>query len=75
MADQVDSRWTWPQVQRLRDTLEKAQRAETAQTHEDHEACYPVFMERVLRTIFKDRYQPALLEQVSAYELQVENAI
>lgn len=75
LAARHDDQWTWPRVQRLRDDLERAQRQETSRSFEDHEACYPLFMEQALRTIFGPGYQPALLDEVTAYEIAVENSM
>ncbi|MBE0582416.1 MAG: hypothetical protein IH612_01495, partial [Desulfofustis sp.] len=62
-------------VQACRDRLEKEQRQETAQLFEDHEACYPVFMERTLREIFGERYGDSLLADITAYELEMESRV
>ncbi|MDY0041642.1 MAG: hypothetical protein RBS57_15120, partial [Desulforhabdus sp.] len=67
--------WTWPMVQQLRDKLESEQRQETSQSFEDHEARYPDFMRRVLQEIFADHADDALLDEVTDYELQVENSM
>ncbi|VAW37324.1 hypothetical protein MNBD_DELTA04-1541, partial [hydrothermal vent metagenome] len=53
-ARNLGRRWTWPQVQTLRDRFEKEQRRQTATRFDDHEACYPDYMARVLREIFAD---------------------
>ena len=39
-ADQGKRKWTWQQVQKLRDTFEQEQRQETGQHFDDFEACY-----------------------------------
>ena len=67
--------WKWEEVQRIRDTVEAEQRADTATRFEDHEACYPVFMHRALSIIFKDKMTPELLDRVTDYELLIENAM
>jgi FMN phosphatase YigB (HAD superfamily) len=67
--------WTWTKVQKRRDELEQQQRRDTSRTYEDHEACYPVFMEALLREIFAKQYETALLEEVTTYELAVENTM
>lgn len=40
------------EIQDLRDRFETGMRAEIGRIHTDHEACYPVFMERLLVEIF-----------------------
>ncbi len=67
--------WEWNQVQRQRDNCEKAMRAHTGESFDDHEACYPVFMHATLEAIFGDEADQALLEKVTDYELMVENAM
>ena len=67
--------WSWPQVQRLRDRVEQGQRRETSQQFEDHEARYPDFMSRTLQRIFAEQYTDALLDEVTDYELAIENAM
>lgn len=66
---------SWEKVQKIRDLIEQQQRAETAQEYVDHEACYPVFMERVLREIWAADYQPKVLEDITTYELQMESSV
>lgn len=63
------------QIQRRRDAIEAAQRAKTGQDYPDHEACYPVFMKTLLQEIFKEDYSLDLLEQVSDFELKMENSM
>ncbi len=75
LAKKEGKRWLWKGVQELRDETEAAQRAETGKTHADHEACYPLFMESVLRKIFAEKYSSALLEKVTDYELAMENSM
>lgn len=74
-ARSLGLRWTWPMVQRLRDRCERKQRLETSQHFEDHEARYPDFMGRVLREIFADRADEALLAEVTSHELEIENSM
>lgn len=62
-------------VQELRDTIEKRHRLETGQRFVDQEACYPRFMEELLRHIFAAQYSPELLAQVTDYELTMENSM
>jgi len=66
---------TWQRVQRLRDQIEKEQRRETGLKYEDQEACYPVFMRRLLSEIFKKSYSDILLEAVTSYELEMESSM
>lgn len=62
-------------VQHLRDTIEAAQRKETGEKFADHEACYPIFMEALLREIFDAQYSDELLSKVTEYELKMENSM
>ncbi len=66
---------SWQSVQKLRDTIEQRQRAETGQAFEDHEAYYPRFMREMLATVFGEHYDESLLEQVTDYELAMENTM
>ncbi len=68
-------RISWEKVQRFRDTIEKEHRNETGKEFVDFEACYPEFMRETLESIFKDRYNPALLDEVTDYEMRMENAM
>lgn len=74
-ATEAGLNWSWPQVQRLRDRVEQEQRRETSQKFEDHEACYPDFMARTLQRIFADHFDETLLDEVTTYELGIENAM
>ncbi|MDP3696210.1 MAG: hypothetical protein Q8R42_08860, partial [Desulfocapsaceae bacterium] len=74
-AEQQGLKWSWQKIQRLRDTLEAEQRVKTGQNFEDHEACYPVYMRQVLALIFGDSQADSLLEEVTEYELLVENSM
>ncbi len=62
-------------VQELRDAIEKEQRIETGKTFADQEACYPVFMRRLLLEVFEDQYTDTILSDVTAYELEMESAM
>lgn len=66
---------SWEQVQDLRDEVEQEQRHQTSLQFEDHEARYPDFMSEVLRRLFPDADTAALLEEVTRYELSVEQAM
>ncbi len=62
-------------AQHVRDTVEQRQRQETAKNFKDHEACYPIFMQRTLAELFQDNYSDELLEEVTLYEMAMENAV
>ncbi len=62
-------------VQRLRDRIEREHRQETAKYFDDHEARYPDFMSRVLEEIFNERVDESLLNEVTDYEIMVENSM
>lgn len=64
---------SWQKVQKIRDEIEAAQRQETGKTYVDHEACYPVFMKEVLREVFQEQMADGLLDEVTDYELYMEN--
>jgi len=72
-AAQLGIDLSWNRIQKIRDRTEKEQRKETGQKFEDHEALYPVFMEQVLLEIFGAKYHDQLLEDVTRYELEMEN--
>jgi FMN phosphatase YigB (HAD superfamily) len=67
--------FSWEQVQDLRDTVEQAQRQQTSQHFEDHEARYPDFMTTVLQKIFQQEDVSSLLHEVTRYELGMEQAM
>jgi FMN phosphatase YigB (HAD superfamily) len=73
-AQQRGIRISWENVQKIRDTIEDDQRRETGKHFQDHEACYPQFMTRLLQEIFADD-NVGLLEEVTQYEISVENAM
>ncbi len=74
-AKQQGTDWSWQKVQKLRDTFEAEQRAETGLKFDDHEACYPDYMSQVLSTVFADAYDVTILNEVTEYELSVENSM
>jgi FMN phosphatase YigB (HAD superfamily) len=74
-AEQQGLKWSWQKIQKLRDTFEAEQRVKTGQNFEDHEACYPVYMRQVLAAIFGDSQADSLLDEVTDYELSVENSM
>jgi predicted HAD superfamily hydrolase len=75
LAEQQGRHWHWHKVQQQRDTIEGRHRAETGTNFVDHEACYPRFMRELLKNIFDNSYDEALLEKVTAYEFVMENAM
>ena len=73
LTDNHGTMKSWRTVQKIRDRIEQQQRQETGQKFEDHEACYPIFMEQTLKEIFGTRYHEQLLEDVTSYELEMES--
>ncbi|MGB5707879.1 MAG: hypothetical protein WBM41_13740, partial [Arenicellales bacterium] len=67
--------WNWREVQLLRDDIENAMRALTGESYDDHEARYPVFMQETLEKIFGEVADASLLDLVTQYEMQMENAM
>ncbi len=74
-AASLGIRLTWEEIQALRDQYETEQRTETSKQFEDHEACYPDYMHRVLSYIFKAKMTDDILEEVTTYELKIETAM
>ncbi len=74
-AEQQGLNWSWQRVQKLRDTFEAEQRAQTGLRFDDQEACYPVYMRQVMAAIFGDSQADSLLDDVTEYELSVENSM
>ncbi len=72
-AKELGRAMSWEQVQDLRDQIECAERQQTSQHFADHEACYPSFMATLLRKIFGEQADEALLDAVTRYELRMEN--
>lgn len=64
---------SWQKVQNLRDDIEAHHRAETGKIFDDHEACYPKYMEEMLQQVFQRESVADLLEEVTGYELFMEN--
>ena len=62
-------------VQKVRDRVEQRQRRETGQRFDDHEACYPVFMTRVLQELTGSQDVDKLLADVTRYELEMESSV
>ncbi len=67
--------WNQQQVQDLRDDIEKRHRRETGQKFDDHEACYPYYMQEMLTKIFSDVADEALFDKVADYEVAMENSM
>lgn len=67
--------WTWEEVQSLRDKYEQEQRADTGKRFDDHEACYPDYMRKVLAQVLKTKMTDDLLEDVTDFELEIEKAM
>jgi predicted HAD superfamily hydrolase len=65
----------WQNVQKLRDSIEQKQRAETGKKFDDHEACYPLFMRELLKTVFANQFSETILDEVTQYELLMENSM
>lgn len=65
----------WQRVQEMRDEIEQNQRAETGESFDDHEACYPVFMGQLLAQVFGRETGEELLDRVTEYELFMENSM
>jgi FMN phosphatase YigB (HAD superfamily) len=66
---------SWQQVMKLRDHFEQAQRQHNGKNFPDFEACYPDYMGQVVQAIFGEQASPVLLEEITAYELDVEKAL
>ncbi len=67
--------WSQDQVQKLRDGIEARHRQKTAETFDDHEACYPNYMKEMLAEIFGDEADEALFDRVADYEVAMENSM
>ncbi|WPD23648.1 MAG: hypothetical protein SD837_03610 [Candidatus Electrothrix scaldis] len=74
-AQGVEKKWNWQQIQKLRDSFEQEQRQETGKQFDDFEACYPDYMRRVITTVFGEQNDDQLLQEVTDYELAVENSV
>ncbi len=67
---------SWPYILKLRNNFEKEQRQETGQHFPDFEARYPDYMGRVVKEIFNDAADhEILLQEITDYELSLENAV
>jgi predicted HAD superfamily hydrolase len=67
--------WNWEQVQKLRDAFEEEQRQQTGQRFDDFEACYPDYMGQLVTAIFEEQGDESLLQEITGYELAVENSV
>lgn len=65
--------WPWQRVLFRRNAIEQRHRQETGRDFVDQEACYPRFMTELLEEIFPAEQVPALLVEVTAYEVFMEN--
>lgn len=75
LAQQKGLNWNQEQVQNLRDTIEQRHRRETGEKFEDHEACYPQYMQEMLSEIFDEEGEEALFDKVADYEVAMENSM
>ena len=75
MAQEKGLNWSPERVQNLRDSIEKRHRRETGEKFEDHEACYPRYMQEMLSEIFAEEGDESLFEKVADYEVAMENAM
>ncbi len=75
LAEQRGIHRSWQIIQSWRDSIERKHRQETAKTFEDHEACYPSFMRELLQKVFGSLFDESLLQQVTEYELAMENTM
>ncbi len=76
MASKMGLSWTKMQVQELRDTIEARHRQETGKSFDDHEACYPRYMQEMLTEIFpSDADIDTLYQKVVEYEIKMENSM
>ena len=74
-AEAMGLNWSWQEVQKQRDFREKENRANTAKNFVDHEACYPDFMGKMLTDVFGDLFSGEIMDEVTKFEMQMENAM
>ena len=74
-AEKTGLNWSDGKVQQLRDQFEGEQRKQTGQQFDDHEACYPDYMGKMLAEIFGETEKEQLLAEVTAFELAVESSM
>lgn len=75
MAQEKGLDWSQQRVQKRRDTIEQRQRLETGAKFDDHEACYPHYMQEMLSEIFGEEGDEALFDRVADYEMAMENSM
>lgn len=75
MAQEKALNWTQEEVQSLRDSIEKRHRQETGEKFDDHEACYPRYMQEMLAEIFSEEADETLFNRVADYEVAMENSM
>ena len=75
LAKQADVWSSYDRVKELRDSVEAEHRQINGQSNPDYEANYAQFMPEVLQKLFADDYSDALLQKVTDYEVQMENAM
>ena len=66
---------SYDRVETTRNAIENAHRQANGKENPDFEANYSQFMPEVLQTIFGEHYSEAVLEQVTDYEVAMENAM
>lgn len=66
---------SWQYILKLRSTFEKEQRAATGKRFADQEARYPDYMGQVIEAVFGPQSDETLLQEVTDYELSLENAV
>ena len=66
---------SWQYILKLRNSFEKEQRHATGLRYVDQEACYPDYMGRVVQAIFGAANSEAVLDEITSYELSLENAV
>ena len=74
-AGAVDLPVSRRQAWRARWDVERAHRKRHGESYPDHEACYPQYMLEALEQLFGDRLPADMLQQVTDYELLLENAM
>ncbi len=62
-------------VWRARWEIEREHRRRHGETYPDHEARYPEYMQEALKRIFGEQLPEHFLDDVTNYELQMENAV
>ncbi len=75
LAQEQGLKWTEAKVQELRDTIEARHRLEAGKSFDDHEACYPRYMQEMLSEIFVEEATDLLFEKVADYEVAMENSM